>query len=696
MPSITITDGFSPAIESQQTTPALAHYLRSGLEFALAKSSPRFEQALKGKISDIDSGSFPVSMSPSNSSSFAVSSATVSVNPGLTASIDLLTGGKASDFAKALGPNVPPVPSLVSFAVGAQLEAGPSGTVGDFCFGLLSGGEIAISNYCPAKPDDMFKDAVERAISGLTIPHDVDDIRALPEGNICTIEGKASLKFTASVQYNLLNNTLATAPFEIVSAALALKLQSGPKLQVAVEHTNTHQLTIAALDNDKFRLSVSLGAEADIEDAFDFSIGVSGNIGTTDALQFLVEHVSSVPDKDLAQIRRILNAQEQSNLSDQIKTVVQAATKGGISVSLNEALKASRERKYLFAYDVDLNALDAASTPAVQSALKGDFTQITALGSSLAGIKEVQSISTLTLEKTHTMTLHLLGILNFSDLSTFMNKVKVAHVDDTSEIVLAATEIKVVQNTINSDHLREVLTKSAMITTAADSSPKNPDFKFQMVFFLDKAGIKSSDLRQMYNTLRFVSSPHAEEAKALLARPSPDRPDAFLYLSLTLDKNLSTAIFKDPNTGAPRSTDDFVKTGQEAMAAILADDPDSVGRLPLFSVDSALWNQLRQDAAAPAIESRLRNYGILSPLSVTDFYTIDWWAQAMGKMAAALAAGASLMDAEKDVLKKSEAGFGIPWALLATSHLLAAPSKVTAQFTVSGPQERAAVARAAR
>jgi hypothetical protein len=117
-----------------------------------------------------------------------------------------------------------------------------------------------------------------------------------------------------------------------------------------------------------------------------------------------------------------------------------------------------------------------------------------------------------------------------------------------------------------------------MITTAADSSPKNPDFEFRMVFFLKKARIKSSDLRQMYNSLRFVSSPHAEEAKALLARPSLDGPDAFLYLSLTLDKNLSIAISKDPRTGGPRGTDDFVRARQKAMAAILADDPDTGGR----------------------------------------------------------------------------------------------------------------------
>jgi hypothetical protein len=663
----------------------LAHYLQNGLVFVLGGTSPVFEQAQNKKISDIDSGSFPVSLSPTIPGSFAVSSATVSVKPGFEASIDLLTGSKASDFAKSLLPDALPIPSLVCFAFAAELDSGPSGTVGDFSFGLVSGGQIEVSNYCPVASTDLFKNAVQRAMSGLTLPHDLDDLRALPQGNICRVEGKASLKFTASVQYSLLNNTLATAPFEILSNSLAVKAQSGPKLQVTVEHSNTHQLTIAALGNNKFRLSVSLAAEADIEESFDFSIGVSGNIGSTDALQFLIEHVSAVPDKDLAQIRSILNAQEQSELSGQIKAVVQGATKGGISASLHDALKQSQERGYLFIYDVDLSALDSPSTSALQSALQGDFTRITAPDARLAGIQEVKSISTLTLTKTHTLTLHLLGLLNFSDVSTFMKKAKVANLADTSEVVLAATEIKVIQNTVNPDHLRKVLTKSAMITTAADSSLKNPDFKFQMVFFLKKADIDNSDLRQIYNSLSFVTSPFADAAKALLDESSAHRPDVFLYLSLTLDKNLSTTIFKSPENDKPRTIDDFVIAGQKAMAAILAGDPDSAERLPLFSLDLVFWKKLRDAGAAANIQRLLTDRGLTSLASVPDFITIDWWAQAMGKMAAALTDGKSLMDAEKEVLKDTGAGFDVPWALLATSSLLAGPSRVTANLTVSGP-----------
>lgn len=696
MPDITIANGSSINITSQPLTPALGHYLREGLVFALKSDSSVFKQAQDKGIGDIDAGSFPVSLSPQlPSRSFAVSTATITVQPSFEASVDVLTGDKASDFKESLGPNFPAIPALVSFGFSAELESGPSGTVGDFAFGLLSGQEIKISNTCPVQETDLLRDAVQKAMSGLTLPHDLDDLRALPERQICTLEGRASLKFTAAVSYSILNNTLATAPFEILSNALNLKATSGPKLQVAVTHSNTHQLTIASLGKGVVRLCVSLAAQADLQESFDFSIGISGNIGSTDALQFLVEQVSGVPDKDLAQIRNFLSGQEQSDLSSQIKSVIQNACQGGISASLHDALKQSQEEKSLFIYEVDLNALDGVSSDAVHSALRGDFTQMTALGSALAGIKEIKSVSTLTLTRSHTLTLHLLGILNFSNVSSFMKKAQVARVGDTNDVVLAATDIKIVQNTVSPDHLRKVLTKSALITIAADSSPKNPDFGFQMTFFMKKAGINSSDLRQIANSLAFVSSPDTPAANGLLSGTG-SRPDVFVYLALKLDKHLSIAMFKKPDGSAFLGSDDFVKAGQKAMGAILADDPDSSDRMRLFSLDLASWKRLRDVGAGEKVQAMLVASGMTNPASWTDFASIDWWAQAMGKMALALQQGTSLIDAQKEVLKDSEAGFDVPWALLATSSLLKNSSAlngalpVITKFAVSGVQKAAA------
>jgi hypothetical protein len=680
MPFIKLTDNASLEISS---TGSPAH-LATGLEFLFRTLKSDFRDALTKTIGDLDPGDFPLLLAANIPGSFAVSAATLSVKGGGSASIDLLTRDKIQDFLKGLKLDNSFAPGLVSFAFAASLEGGPSGTVGDFSLGLTYGQEISVEDYVPAATTDRFMDATQRAISGVVLPHALDDLLSLPKGHVCRIEGKGSLKFKASVQYSVFTNTLATLPLSSISPTLSVQAQSGPKFQVTVEHTDTHQLTIAALGNSKVRLSVSLSKESDIEESVDVSIGVEAQIGTRDALPFLLEHISQSPERELEGIRAALSGGEQSDLSGQIKKVLTDAMQSGIEATVHDALKKSKERKYVFIYDADLNALDSTSTAALQAALKGDFTQITASGSTLAGIQEVDTVDTLTLTATHTLTIHLLGILNFSDVNSFVKRSKIALNGDTGEVVLDATDIKITENRIDTDHLREVLARSSIITTAAVSSPQIPNFTFKSVFFLKKANVNSSDLRQFLNVLQSVSSPDAAQAEALLVAPPSSVHDVVVYLSLALDKDSSLSIFKN------RTSDDFVIAGQNAMKTILSGDPDSAGRLPLFSLDLDFWNTLRRDGGTRQnVLALLATKGITNLASPTDFFSIDWWAQAMGKVADALAHGQPLMNAEKSALEDSNGGFDVPWALLAT-RLLAGSPPVVSHLTHSAAKTLAA------
>ncbi len=368
---IKLTDNSTLAIDSKLVTPTLTHYLQAGAVFVFSKLSPEFKRAQNKRMSEVDAGAFPIDLSINTPTSFAIAASTLQISPTNSASIDVLKADKKEDFAKKLDLLPAQVADLLSFRFTGQLQSGPSGTVGDFCFGLLSDREISVTNYCPAAQNELLFDTLQNAISGVTLPHDLDDLRSIPTGNVCQIAGTGGLKFTAAVQYSFLNNPLATAPFDVFSNALTLKLQSGVKFQVALEHSSTHQLTIAALGSNKIRLAASLAREASTEEALDFSIGVSANIGSTDALPFLIQQISATPDKDLQQIRALLSTGEQSDLSSQIKGVVQAATKGGLNATLHDALKQSRERNHLFVYEIDLSGLDSMSASAVEAALLG-------------------------------------------------------------------------------------------------------------------------------------------------------------------------------------------------------------------------------------------------------------------------------------------------------------------------------------
>ncbi len=623
----------------------------------------------------LDPGRFPVALTAGIPANFKIEGATLNVEPSASASIDVFSGDKARDFFKCLGISNGPVSNLVSFGITAGLDYGPSAQIGDFCFGLTSGQEIAVTSYNRAAGSDTFLDALRKAVSSLTIPHNLDDLRTLPPDSICRIEGKGTVKFTASVQYSFLNNCLASVPLDAISQSLSVKASSGAKLQVAVEHTSGHQLTIARMPDEKLRLSVALSRADTVTAGVSISLGVSATIVGGDALEFIVRQISPSADREIENLRKALPADVRADLSAEIKKVVEGAAAGGIQASLEDTMAKSRETDHLFIYEIDLSALDARSVEAVEAALQGDLTQITAYAANLAGIREISNVLTLTLTTTRTLTIHLIGILNFRDVSTFVQNSKPGLNSETGEVVLTAEEIKAVENRLDPDSLREVLLRSAVITTGAVSSANSPDFTFKMVFFLRKAHPSRSDMQQTLNALRTVGSGDTKNAEDILAG-NVKRPGAIaVYLSLDLNKDLSLAAFRN------HTTDDYVLAGQSAMKALLSGDKDSEGRLKLASINLNLWNQLRTEGSRANVERMMRNAGITDPAAIVDFFAIDWWAQAMGNVAAALAKGGSLKDAESAALKKSEGGFDVPWALLATYLLLNRQPAVTSQFT---------------
>ncbi|MBV8553564.1 MAG: hypothetical protein JOY54_19875 [Acidobacteriaceae bacterium] len=685
MATIKVSDhsGLAFAAGNANSKSALNKYLQSGLELLFRDASFQFKAVQNVPLKELPPHAFPLALSVTVPGNFAVSRAALNVESGATASLDLLAGEKAQDFCAALHLDRPPLTDLLSFAFSGELAGGPAGTVGDFSFGLTSGTELIVTNYSPSAETDLFLDAATRAISGLEIPHALDDLENMAENSFCSIEGKGSLKFTASVQYNFLNNTLASQPLELISQSLSVKAQSGAKLQVAVEQTSSHQLTIAALPGRRFRLGVALGATEDVAASLTWSLGVSATVGGQDPLDFLVQHISPSPESELDKLRASLPSDAQKELSEQIKKVLEGALDGGIKASLQAALEKSRETRRLFVYEVDLNALDRAGTQAVQAALQGDFTPITAQGTNLAGIREIDNTLTITLATTRSLTIHLIGILNFNDVSSFIAKSKPALNQDAGEVVLTAEEIKVVENNLDPDHLREVQLRSAMITSAAVASPRSPSFSFKLVFFLRKAQPGRSDLLQFVNVLRAVGSPDLRSAQELLTGSEKHGGGAAIYLSLNLDKALSLLLFEHPNS------DDYVLAGQNAMRMILSGDDSARGRLPLFSVDLSFWKQLRDAGTGQNILALLRARGITDQAALVDFYSVDWWAQAMGKVALALNQHKSLRDAQADALKKSQGGFDVPWAVLAT-HWLVGQAAVTSTFTVNRGQAIAA------
>jgi hypothetical protein len=199
-----------------------------------------------------------------------------------------------------------------------------------------------------------------------------------------------------------------------------------------------------------------------------------------------------------------------------------------------------------------------------------------------------------------------------------------------------------------------------------------------MVFFDRQAGTNRSTLRQFLNALEAVHSPSVPTVVPLFNQDRDDFGTCSLYLGFALTSAQCRRLFISP-TGHPYDWLFYLNAACQAEVRILAADTDNTDRLKLFDAGEAFWKELRAAGAASNKIRLLANQGIRQT-AVADVDALIWWSVAMEQYGQALAAGESLVDAGKDVVKESTGGFDEPWLIIATTNLLQSPT-VDSLFT---------------
>ncbi len=691
MATIQLTDNTSLDVTASggSAGATLKKYLKDPLVFV----SPRREQlnAAGVTVGQLDEHFFPLTAAAKADGKFVVETAKLDVKAGALAEVDLLTGDRSSDLLQSLKlrdkEDGSPPPELMSFAITGTVDSGPTlkmgdlAKAGDLTFGITSGAAVTLTNYCQVAKDEPFLRAVERAVSEFSIPHDMEDLQSLAEGSISKVKGTGKLQFKIDFKHNFLNNSLATVPLSAIPVRIGVKAQVSGEIEVTVAHTATHELTIAALPEGKLHVSVNLTNIDDLETSLQVSTGVSVNIADTDALEFLLSKISVNSEQEMEKLRREMPQGEARDLSAQIKKTIDAAVDSSLKAALREAFEDSEEANMLFAYEVDLRSAlgDPTSSDALQAALRGDFTKITAQGMKLQGIKTLDSVHTRTSARTHTLTIHLLGVFNFSDVGTFTRRAKAGINKDTGEIVLTSEDIEVIDNNVEREKLRRVLVKSAAVTAAAAANTISAsDFHFRFVYFLRKANAGRSDMQQFANILTLIGTKENGAAQSLLEEESTRFGDTGLYLSMDLDAETSRALFLDD--GAPRQEPMYIRLARGVMAHVLSGDAASAKRRSLFTSSLEFWNELKEAGSGANVVRLLVENGVPEEAS-TDFFALNAWTEAMSDFASKIAAGKPLEKAAKAVVSDSTGGFDLPWALLASRLLPAHAPSVTCQFT---------------
>ena len=679
MPGIQLTNNttLNVTASSADGNATLNRYLTNPLSFI----TPAALNAIAGtKVGDLDPTAFPIAASATGEGQFVVKGTCLDVQVGASASVGLLTGDKAEDFFSSLQwTGEPAAAGLVSFGLQGTLSAGDKPAVSDFSFGITKAATVGLTSFCTAPGSEPFVDAVERAMAALTIPHDLDDLRSLPASTTCQIDASSCLKFTAAVTYNILNDPLATAAISQLPS-IAVKATAGATLEGTATHTSDHTVTIAKLPNGLIHLSVRLARTDDFETSLTVSAGATANVGSQDALAFLLDLISPNSTAELKKVQADLPAGQAQQLSGDIKAAIDASLCSSLQASLKVALDDSQCNRRVFLYEIDLAALNGDSAAALQAALTGDFTTITSPKAVLAGIRELDSALTVTSSFKHSLTVHLLGIFNWGSTNTFVEKSKVDYTKDTHEIVLSDETIQVMTNNLDAEKLREVVVKGITLTLPASANTPEATTPIHMVFFDRQAATSRSTMRQMVNVLQATSAPSAAGASSLLGRNLNGYGASSFYLGLNLIPQQCGQLFID-TTGRPYEWTNYLRYVCDAEATILEGDTDNADRLKLFSAGEEFWKGLRDAGSAPNQMGLLADQGI-RPNAMVDVTTVIWWSSAMANYAKALAAGQSLVGAGKEVVKDGTLGFNEPWLVLATWKMLGNPA-IESLFTSS-------------
>lgn len=685
MPAINLTNNtdLNLTATSADDNATLNRYLESLITF---KTPPSLDPIANLLVKDQNELAFPIALSATGEGKFAVEKTTLDVQIGASAALGLMQDINEATFLSDLQISGEGARSgLLSFALSGTMVVGDSVPAGDLTFGIAHNTTLTLTSYYAAAADETLGSAITKAVTALTIPHDITDLERMRAGAICALDASSSLKFSASLTYNFLNDPLAAASIANLPS-FGVTASASATIEATATHTSDHTLTVAKLPSGLLHLSVSLTKTDDLETSLTVSSGLAADIGSQDALAFLLDRINPNSAAEAEDIAKQMKDAEQFKAD--IKSAIDAALSASLAISLKAALDRSVARNRAFLYEIDLTALDTDSKAALQSALTGDFTAITKSGAALAGIKELDSALTVTKTVTHTFALHFLGIFNSASVNQFIAKSTIDFTTDTHELVLCDESIQVLDDNLDAEKLRKLVLKDMTLTLPA--SANTPDVKTPInLVFLDREGsTSSSKMRQFVNALEALGASDAGAAQALLARNLGSYDVCSLFLALNLNPAQCRQLFIGADN-KPHDSSFYVAQFCNAQKTILnglGNDSASVFRLRLFNADQDTWNNLQEAGAAsniiPILQNDLRMSDAEAALAVTDVITAVWWADAMANYAKALSKGQPLDKVGKDVVKDANLGYNEPWMVLASWSMAGKPP-IEAKFISS-------------
>lgn len=608
------------------------------------------------------------------------------------------------------GDDIPVAPDerYVSIGLTASASAGAEATVGSATFGFEPGTSFEIVNYrrFSTKPSaPMLVSAIGDTLRAFSLPANVDDLAALPEAAIVTVNGSGALSFTTAVNLLTVANPLATV--SLPAGAGALEVSAGESVEVSASFTVSceYQIRVQKPAPNRIRLGYYKKRSSEATAGVTVSAGVSAGIGGFDLYSAVLGAISGDPEADRKALR------EGGLPADQVDAI-EEAVKAGIARKLELAvgaeLSAGQSHEAAFLYEVEIDALDSAARDAVQRALRGDLTGLAAAERQpVPGITPVRSITASMRERGHTLRVNLLGIYNFISISKLTLNGTVMYEPVTGDLVVTdsatAQRIRAASTPFSADpgRLQRVLAESFLITAAyrgSKTAAAAPQLESAHTFYQFSEKTDRQTMQGYLDTGIALGLLAAADEQALLGMLDDFGSTAF-YAETRYGDELTTALFLDGDQ--PRPLVEYEIAGREAVQLLVrAGAQDEYRRKP--AIDDALWAQMKS-AGQPGFGSLFPRLSQLQVAVIAaDYSVIVWWAQAMRTTAEKLAAirrfvGASpgldwddprfrsmrtdLQGHLAAVAADAREEFGRPWGLIAMDRVSGRTAQATMQVT---------------
>jgi hypothetical protein len=536
---------------------------------------------------------------------------------------------------------IPEGTCYVKLHFSARVSAGVAGHSGALSLGFAGDASVDIANcvrYSAGDDAPTLADALRDSLGAFLIPARAADVQRIPAGGVVTVTGTGALKFTAVANLLAVANPLATASLPAGLPALSI-VQSGSvevgasykiigEYQTRAYKTGPHEVELGWFRRKGSEFEVTAEARA----------GVSAGVGELDLLPRVIGALSKDAAAEVAGLR---NAGLSAGEADAIEGAVRSSVNRKLELAACACLSTGKAHEAAFLYRIDLAALDAHGTSAVDKALGGDLSDLTGAPELPAGILEVRSLARDVRESRHSLHVNLLGIYNYGSISRLVREGSVMFTPSTGELVIAdrasSQTIATAAKNLGADEekLRRLLFGSLMMTAAYQGTRAGvgaPALSSMHLYFIMKADARRDDLRRDLRTLAalgFETDPDGA------VPPGVERfGKTVLFARTTYDDTTARRLFLTAG-GLPRPVEEYEDIGRQALAALILPDADDAFRLrPLL--DRALWSEMK-DKGPPNRFGGLIASDFEAEVSRGDYLLIRWWADSMHALGAVLA-----------------------------------------------------------